>query len=367
MNRLNEKKETAVWAVTPNGARLAARLCQELPDADLFVSDKVDLQENTAFRFSRLSGILAETFAAYRGHIFVMATGIVVRQIAPLLTDKTRDPAVVVMDELGCHSISLAGGHLGGANALALQAARLMEADPVITTATDLNHLPAIDVIAEESGLVIENPPAIKQVSMAFLSGRKVRLHDPAGYIRDRIPETLCFSWDTATACGKTGSEKEQTFGVWVDDTGHCPSENGREDRVLYLRPRSLFAGIGCNRGTNRAEIQSLLQEVFKFHDLSLKSLAGIASISIKRDEKGLLDTARVLAVPVTFYEKEMLSKVTNIPSPSDVVEKHTGVKSVCEAAAVQAAGGGRLVVHKQKTENVTVAVARRENSISWG
>jgi cobalt-precorrin 5A hydrolase len=109
------------------------------------------------------------------------------------------------------------------------------------------------------------------------------------------------------------------------------------------------------------------VQKVFKDNDLSLESLAGIASISIKEDEQGILDTARELAVPLTFYEKEMLSKVTNIPSPSDMVEKHTGVKSVCEAAAVQAAGGGKLVVLKQKTENVTVAVARRENSISWG
>lgn len=134
MIRLKEKKELAIWAITPNGAHLAARLCEEFPDADLYVSEKVNIQELSAIRFSRLSDVLADTFAAYRGHIFVMSTGIVVRQIAPLLKNKTEDPAVVVMDELGCHAVSLAGGHLGGANELAVKAAQLVGADPVITT-----------------------------------------------------------------------------------------------------------------------------------------------------------------------------------------------------------------------------------------
>lgn len=363
MNHLNEKKELAVWAVTPNGTRLAGCLCRKLADADLFVSKKVETVQIDANRFSRLSDVLADTFAAYRGHIFIMSTGIVVRLVAPLLTDKTRDPAVVVMDELGCHAVSLAGGHLGGANALAVKAAKAVEADPVITTATDLNHLPAIDVIAKEAGLVIENPPAVKQVSMAFLTGGKVRLHDPYGYIRGRIPESLCLSWDTSF--GEAGPESDQTPGIWVDDTGLSLKASGREHHVLCLRPRSLYVGIGCNRGTEKVEILSLVQEVFKENDLSLKSLAGIASISIKRDEKGLLETVEECNVPAAFYDREILSKVKNIPSPSGMVEKHTGVKSVCEAAAIQAAEGGKLVVLKQKTANVTVAVARKENSMS--
>ena len=363
MIRLKEKKEPAIWAITPNGAHLAARLCEEFPDAGLYVSEKVNIRELSAIRFSRLSDVLADTFAAYQGHLFVMSTGIVVRQIAPLLRNKTEDPAVVVMDELGCHAVSLAGGHLGGANELAVKAARAVDADPVITTATDLNHLPAIDVIAKEAGLGIENPPAVKQVSMAFLTGTQVRVHDPYGYLRGRLPENLCLSGEARF--GKAGSEGERTPGIWVDDTGHSSRKDGREELVLYLRPRSLFAGVGCNRGTDQSEIRSLVQKVFKDNDLSMESLAGIASISIKEDEQGILDTARELAVPLTFYEKEMLVKVTDIPSPSRMVEKHTGVKSVCEAAAIQAAGGGKLVVRKQKTANVTVAVARKINFLS--
>lgn len=218
-------------------------------------------------------------------------------------------------------------------------------------------------MIAKEAGLVIENPSGVKQVSMALLTGGKVRIHDPYGYIADRIPDRLCLSWEGSFDV--TGSESRRTAGIWVDDTGILPPGDRRENHVLCLRPRSLYVGIGCNRGTEKAEIRSLVQEVFKTHDLCLKSLAGLAGIFLKKDEKRILETSEELGVPVTFFEKEILSKVTNIPSASRMVEKHTGVKSVCEAAAIQAAGGDKLVVRKQKTTNATVAVSRKENFMS--
>jgi len=117
------------------------------------------------------------------GHIFIMSTGIVIRIIAPLIRHKTKDPAVVVVDEKGLHAISLLYGHIGGANELTLKIAGITGADPVITTATDINKIPAIDLLACKKGLVIENPGAIKNVSMALLSGRKIILHDPYQYL----------------------------------------------------------------------------------------------------------------------------------------------------------------------------------------
>ncbi len=108
-----------------------------------------------------------------------MSTGIVVRVIAPCIASKTRDPAVVVMDEKGRHVISLLSGHIGGANRLAVAISEKLHATPVITTATDLHQVPAIDVIAVDNGLFIENPEAIKTISMAFLNQTPVYLHDP--------------------------------------------------------------------------------------------------------------------------------------------------------------------------------------------
>lgn len=354
MNTSRCEKETAIWAVTPNGAELALRLSEALGDADVFLSGKAGGMNMDVTGFTRISEILPEKFPCYKGHIFIMSTGIVVRQIAPLLESKTSDPAVVVVDELGHHAVSLVSGHLGGANELAGKAARAVGAVPVITTATDLNNLPAIDMIARDKNLVIENPDAVKQVGMAFLAGRRIRLHDPYGLTGGRIPVDLCLPF--ASSSGDQREDDQENPGIWVDDTG-----TRHPDNVLRLRPLSLAAGIGCNRGTQSSEILSLVEEVFRTHDLSLKSLACLASISIKQDEKGLLDAALALGVQAVFYEKETLSKVKGIQSPSGKVEKYTGVKSVCEAAAIQSANG-TLIVRKHKTQNVTVAVARKIN-----
>ena len=121
-------------------------------------------------RFGSLTEMVAASFRRYEGHVFIMATGIVVRTVAGLLVHKTEDPAVVVVDDRGMFAISLLSGHLGGANRLAGEVAAAIGAQPVITTATDMNAVPAIDVLALELGLRIENPNAIKTVNMALLS-----------------------------------------------------------------------------------------------------------------------------------------------------------------------------------------------------
>ena len=114
-----------------------------------------------------------------------MAAGIVVRSIAPHLKGKARDPAVVVVDEAGNFAISLLSGHQGGANRLARQVAQIIKGTPVITTASDLQGLPALDLAALRAGLAIENPAALSQVQMELLSGESLRLVDPDGFLAD--------------------------------------------------------------------------------------------------------------------------------------------------------------------------------------
>jgi cobalt-precorrin 5A hydrolase len=83
-------------------------------------------------------------------------------------------------------------------------------------------------------------------------------------------------------------------------------------------------------------------------------------SIDLKSDEAGLLELAKSLDVPIEFFSKEQLNCIKTIQNPSILVEKHVGVKSVCEAAAILGSNQGRLVVPKQNTRNVTVAIARK-------
>jgi cobalt-precorrin 5A hydrolase len=326
----------AIWAITPNGAILAQKIAEGLPESEVFFSKSLEM---------RLSDAVAQIFGKYQGHIFIMSAGIVVRLIAPLIRHKTLDPAVVVVDDMGQHAISLLSGHIGGANVLTHRVAECIGAKPVITTATDVNQLPAIDMIAKEKGLFIENPEAIKHVNMAILTGKPINIHDPFGLIAP-LPQPFP---NTERGGGADG------VGVFIDDIiTNLPPQ------TLILRPASLIAGIGCNRNTDISEIKRLLSDVLQKFRLSLYSLAGIASIDLKKDEAGLIALADELKLPLYFFSKEELEKVKEIQTPSEMVKKHIGVKSVCEAAAILAAKTGKLIVPKHLTKNVTVAVVRK-------
>ena len=300
---------------------------------------------------------IQQKFHHYAGHVFIMSTGIVVRVIAPLIKDKTKDPAVVVVDDGGHYAISLLSGHLGGANELTQNIADIIGARPVITTATDVNRLPAIDVLAKENKLTIENPAAIKTVNMAILKSEKIYVHDPFDFLQDSLPKAEPLILEALkTGIGKSRQEYDFTYdpGVFVDDI-----QLDLPGSTLVLRPASLVAGIGCNRNTATDEIKSLLEAVLATAGLSLLSLKCLASIDVKSDEDGLIALSRILDLPLLFFKRQELNRVINIENPSAVVEKHVGVKSVCEAAAILAARNGTLIVPKQKTKNVTVAIAR--------
>lgn len=345
----------AVWVVTPNGLRLSRRLQQRWPSAVVFCSRRLSTHKRAvrAKVFDGLPEALAEHFHHFRAHIFIMATGIVVRSIAPQVRHKTVDPAVVVVDDRGRFAISLISGHISGANMLAHQTAVCLDATPVITTATDINNKPAIDVLAVDRGLKIENPEGIKAVNMALLTDEPLRLHDPDGWLQQLLPNAVAFHADPST--GVSASENPSRPGVWINDT-ICDFG----PHILVLRPPSLVAGIGCNRNTSREEIRDLLYQILEQFGLACASLCSLASIDLKADEEGLCALAATIDLPLHFFTSQELARVEDIQTPSATVFKHVGVPSVCEAAAILASRNGRLIVPKHSTKNVTVAIARK-------
>ena len=351
------KSSLAVWALTPKGLNLARRIKTRRPGVTIRCARRLARQNPSLSMhpFRRLTEAVAQELHAFDGHIFIMASGIVVRAIAPWLKHKTVDPAVVVVDDQGQYAVSLLAGHIGGANALTEQIAGLIGALPVITTATDVNARPAIDLIAARQGLSIENPDGIKAVNMALLTDQPIEVHDPYALVTPLLDQDLASDLrdDSSTGAGERPA-------VYVDDRG-AP----RSGRALILRPSSLIAGIGCNRDTPAEEIRTLLEEVLRDRGLSPRSLRKIASIDVKRDEPGLLALGRALQVPVRFYSRAQLKGVRQVPNPSAMVAKHVGVESVCEAAAILAADQGALIVPKQKTSNVTLAIARHASMSS--
>jgi cobalt-precorrin 5A hydrolase len=352
-----KRNKIAIWVITPNGVAIAQQIARHLPRADIYTSDKIEPAANKELTFGKLSDAMADRFHRYNAHIFVMATGIVVRMIAPFIQNKIEDPAVVVVDDQGRHAISLLAGHLGGANDLARKVAEMIHADPVITTATDVNAKPAIDVLAKERKLAIENPPAVKTVNMALLTAQPICVHDPFAVLQDNIPNAV--QTDEEGLLKWTANEV-RAAAIYVGDKRVDLPAN-----VLILRPATLVAGIGCNRHTPREKIEVLLHQTFEKYQLAESSLARIATIELKADEPGLLKLAQTLEVPIDFFSRKALNRVEGIRTPSARVEKHVGVKSVCEAAAILASQMGTLIVPKQTAPDVTVAIARKAFTLS--
>ncbi|MBQ0897964.1 cobalamin biosynthesis protein, partial [Micromonospora sp. U56] len=241
-----------------------------------------------------------------------LATGAVVRILAPLLGDKRTDPAVVVVDEAARHAVALLGGHAGGANALAAEVATLLDARPVVTTATDAVGLPGLDTL----GWPVEG--AVAAVSRAILDGEPVRLDADATWPLPPLP-------DHVRADAPDGG-----YRLLVTDRV-VPLDG----RTAVLRPPSLVAGIGSSRGVAAVEVAGLLRGALAGAGLAEASLRCLASVDLKADEAGIVDTARALGVPLRTWPVAELAAV-DVPHPSEVVRAAVGTPSVAEAAALR-------------------------------
>ncbi len=350
----------ALISVTKNGRDLARRLSGLLPGSTVHVPRELSDGMAGEYPFDPpLSDRIAEIWKEYGSLIFIMATGIVVRVISGLLTDKRIDPAVLVVDEKGLHVISLLSGHLGGANALALQVAKRLGADPVITTATDLSGLPAVELWAGRMGFVIENPEAVKTVNAALVNGDRVGvfsrkrewLRDAGGsFIPYEALEELM-----ASDCR-----------AWVIVNNRRVRECEKNAKTLFLRPKNLVVGIGCNRGTGAEEILGFFRALFEERGLAVLSVGRIATIDLKQDETGLLEFAAGLGVPLAFYTRDQLNAMPDGSGPSRWAQNQLGVKGVCEQAAMKGGDTDSLLIPKAVSGNVTIAVAEaREVSLS--
>ncbi|MEW6266901.1 MAG: precorrin-4 C(11)-methyltransferase [Thermodesulfobacteriota bacterium] len=338
----------AVYGLTRPGAEIARRLAAGLPWAKVFLPARLAEAGAGEEAFDRFARVLTDNYRHYRGHLVAAAAGIVVRTLAPLLADKTLDPAVIVVDQAGRFAVSLVSGHLGRANALAKAAANILGGQAVITTATDSAGKPALDSIAVDLGFQLDNPAALPRIGRRLLEDEPVPVYDPGAWLE---PHLAHWPADFVRLSDPPDLIRSSPL-IWVG-----PEAPAFPETWLAIRPPCLFAGFGLNRGTAIEELESLLVEVFQRHLLSIKALAGLATIAAKRDEPGLAALARKLNLPLHSFSTEELAG-PRVPTPSEVVARHMGVESVCEAAAMLAARTDRLLVTKQKSKNATLAVA---------
>jgi len=306
-----------------------------------------------SFEPTELKALISSLWNQYDGLVLIMATGIVVRMISPLLQSKETDPAVVVMDDAGRFAIALLSGHLGGANELAGRCAFTSGACAVITTATDSNDLPSFDMLAKEQGWVIDGISKVKALNTLLLDNDEIAAFDPTGktcpWLHDRGNVTF---YGTITEAANSGARG------FLFVTNTILPDKISQANALILRPRNLVLGIGCNRGTPADEIDEIVTAHLNDLSLSPKSICCIASVAAKRDEAGLIEFAEQLAVPLRFFEADELNQVAFPSPPSEHALAAVGVTGVAEPSAILASGGGLLLLEKVKSANVTLAVA---------
>lgn len=293
----------------------------------------------------------AAAFAAADALIFIGAAGIAVRTIAPFVHSKLSDPAVIVVDELGKWVIPILSGHIGGGNELALELAVLLGAEAVITTATDIHGVFAVDVWANKQDLVIGSMEKAKRVSAMLLKGGDVRLQSDYP-VEGSPPAGVSYSH---------GGEAGGGFGILVS----MKRLNGESD-LLQLIPRRVYVGIGCRKGVGEDAIAELFDYTLENCGLDGRCVAGAASIDIKRTETGLLNFCKNRAIPCSFFDAAALGRVQGNFSASDFVLESAGVDNVCERAAVAASGNGELLIAKTARRGVTIAAALKQMGLSF-
>ena len=342
----------AVISVSRRGALLGQRVHAALDGITCYERAGAESGEE-AVLFQRTFSLTEEIFSRYDGLLYIMASGIAVRAIAPHIASKASDPAVLVMDECGNHCISLLSGHLGGANDWAREIAAAVGADAVITTATDVHGRPAPDDIARKLYMRVEPLAALKPVNSAIAEGKSFAwLVDPELPFAEEVRKKLAALGIVAVLygedvpCEAAAVISESQLAVAVPH--------------VYLRPKNLFVGLGCRRGTPEERIRDAFYGALHKTGAESWQVKALASVDVKANEPGLLQFAEHMNLPIHFYPADELKQWADAGhvAVSEFVEKTIGVGNVCESAALREAWQGKTLLPKTKFVDATAAVA---------
>nr|WP_314114612.1 cobalt-precorrin 5A hydrolase [uncultured Leptotrichia sp.] len=329
----------AIYCVSKNGYNTCLKIRDNVyKDLHIYVSGRVanllNLEnkdiENLFIINERVPILLEKTFNEYDLHIFVAATGAVVRIIDGKFRSKDTDPAVITVDDHANFVISLLSGHLGGANEECERIADGIGAIPVITTASDVGGKIAVDIFSQKIKAKLEDLEGAKRVTSLIVNGEKVSLHLPKNIV----------------------THDENSAGAIV-------VSNRKNIEISKIIPQNIFIGIGCKRGTAKEHILEKLKYAMDKQNLELSSIKMAASAWVKSDETGLLEAMSELGIPIKFFDKEEILKYENlIEEKSEFVKKTIGVYGISEPCAFMASSGkGKFLVKKMKLDGMTLSI----------
>lgn len=344
-------QKVAVISLTEGGRRLAQNCRQAFEQVDLYVSTKV-VKEDSEYYLpgERFSDALQQLFQTYDSLICIMATGIVVRSLAPVLDDKRYDPAVLVMDEKGQFVISLLSGHVGGANQLARELADYVGGQAVITTATDTQNVTALDLLAKEvSGYYAEFKEQTKLFNSLLANQRKVGLFQDEPWVNDFRGLILVESL----------AELPATLdGLIIVSTKRVSDKFSSSLPVVEVIPKRLVLGMGSRKDIPSQLVFEAFELFCELHQVKPQSIAKIVSIDLKKEEQGLLALAEKLGCPFETFSKEQLKEAASYYPSSDFVKKTVGIGNVA-CASVHYETDGQVLTERFSHQGVTIALGK--------
>ena len=334
---------TAIYCVSKNRYETCLKIKENVyNDLHIYVSGRVanllNLEneniENLFIINERVPILLEKTFNKYDLHIFVAATGAVVRIIDGKFKSKDTDPAVITVDDHANFVISLLSGHLGGANEECEKIAQGIDAIPVITTASDVGGKIAVDTFSQKIKAKLNDLDGAKRVTSLIVNGENVSLHLPKNIVNN-----------------------------YENSAGAIIVSNRKNIEISKIIPQNIFIGIGCKRGVSKEHIIEKLKYAMDKQNLELSAIKMAASAWVKSDETGLLEAMKELDIPIKFFEKEEILKLEDlIEEKSEYVKKTIGVYGVSEPCAFLASSGkGTFLAKKIKLDGMTLSIFEEE------
>lgn len=355
-------KKIEILSFTDKGQNLADNIALALKEKGL------EAYSSRCRKPLSLAEWTAKNFNSADGLIFVGAMGIAVRAIAPYIVNKTQDPAVVVIDERGNNAVSVLSGHLGGGNELTNAVAKITAANPVITTATDVEGIFAIDLWTKRNRCKILEANKIKLISAALLANKAVRF-DSDYPIRGKVPDNVELTSLSGGAASMEESANKRDLSEKINADVLISASQKKIDKAsektLIAVPKFAYLGVGCRRGINSSAVESCFEEFMRDVDVSKDAITLVCSIDLKKEEKGLIEFCKNHNLDFETFSAEKLSALEGDFSSSDFVRGVTGVDNVCERSAIYGSGG-KLIKRKWAKNGVTMALAIAPFSLDW-
>lgn len=349
MGKVAMPSKVALVALTETGKETALRLQSKWArPCHIYSLPKLSDNQVTAFD-KRPTQAIAELFQQVDVLVCIMATGIVVRAIAPVVEDKAADPAVIVLDEKATNVISLLSGHLGGANELTQEIATLLEANPVITTATDVQNVVALDTLAKSvNGWRADLRPLVKVFNGLLANRETVYFYQEKPWIDD--------------VRGLSLLEANQVDEVLAGDAPlillQTKEMTSKREHLAVIYPKPYVLGVGARKNVSSEIFHRNFQLFCQEQGIEQTEIARIVSIDVKKDEQAILDLAESLSCPFDVYSKEDLEKVADKYPCSDFVKKTVGVGSVALASA-DLASQGQVLTNRFAKDGCTFALGK--------